>query len=635
MRAPSTLFRVGQSLALICGTSHVVAASQQARGAETGNSLDGRTYDYVIVGGGTSGLVVANRLTEDRRTTVLVIERGDFDNKPEAIVPWYGNLLDVSVIDFVPSAPNPKLGNAVSSVAVASVVGGGTVVNGMGYIRGSKADYDAWEELGNLGWGWRGLYPYFRKGTTFDPPTPAAVSQWNITWLPEAFGHGPLHLKIPSFQYPDIATFWRALRNQPGVAAPRGANVGNGPGAYWTPSTIDGRTETRATARSAYYDPVYAQRPNLHLVTGQTATEILFRPTSQGDLTAKGIRIVSRADNQTRNVYAKKEVILAAGAVMTPHLLQVSGIGPASVLGAANITVKKDLAGVGANYQDHATTMTRYSLSNQSFPNPDTIFLNATYNATVWAEYLSNKTGPIAGASATTLLLLSLPQLLNNSFSAATSLSSRLLAQPASQYLPDIYSSKPSLLAGFKAQRAILARNFKTNDLSLVAHALLGNGFFPGPLLKPLSRGTLYLNPSDPHSPPIIQFNTLMNPIDGENIASMVRHGRRFFASPEFAPLGEITELVPGSQYQTDKEILDVLTGNADYLWPSLAHPSGTCAMMPLRLGGVVGPDLRVHGVKRLSVVDASVMPLVPGGALQATVYAVAEKAADLIKARG
>ena len=189
-------------------------------------------------------------------------------------------------------------------------------------------------------------------------------------------------------------------------------------------------------------------------------TEILFHPGH--DLTAKGVRITSRLDGKIRNVYAKKEVILAAGAVMTPQLLQVSGLGPAKILGAANITVKKDMPGLGANYQDHATTMTRYTLANQSFPNPDTIFLNATYNATVWTEYLTNKTGPIAGASATTLLLLSLPQL--SSLSSASSLSARLLSQNPAQYLPPIYSSHPALLTGYKAQRAILAKLLKTKQ---------------------------------------------------------------------------------------------------------------------------------------------------------------------------
>lgn len=197
---------------------------------------------------------------------------------------------------------------------------------------------------------------------------------------------------------------------------------------------------------------------------------------------------------------------------MTPHRLQVSGIGPANVLRAASIAVKKDLPGLGANYQDHATTMTRYTLSNQSFLNPDTIFPNATYNATVWDEYLANKIGPIAAASANTLLLLSFPQ--PSPLSAASSLFVRLL----------------------------------------------GNGFLPGWLLKPLSRGTVYLNASNPRGLPIVQFNTLLNPLDDENIATIVRYGRRFFASPEFGPLGQM-KVVPGTQYTNDREILDVLTG--------------------------------------------------------------------------
>ncbi|KAK3316986.1 hypothetical protein B0H66DRAFT_641715 [Apodospora peruviana] len=594
-----------------------------------GLNVDGKTYDYIVVGGGTSGLVVANRLTEDRRTTVLVIERGYFDDKPEAIIPWYGNLLDTSVLASVPSAPNPKLNNATFPVSVAAVVGGGSVVNGMGYIRGSKSDYDAWEELGNPGWGWDGLYPYFRKSTTFDPTAPEAASKFNITYDPRAYGKGPIHLHIPEFQYPDIATFWDVLKHQNSVAIPLGSNIGNGPGAYWTPSTIDARDATRSTSRKGYYDPVNATRTNLRLITGQTVKEILF--SNDKPLTAKGVRIVSALDNKSRNVYARKEVILAAGAVQSPQLLLVSGIGPGVQLRAAGIKVRKDTPAVGANYQDHATTMIRYTLAQQSFPNPDTIFTNATYNDTVWAEYLSNKTGAIAGASATTLLLLSLPQLSN--FSSASSVSARYLAQNPSTYLPSTYSAP--LIEGYKAQRRILAKRLTSTSASVVAHALLGNGFFPGPLLKPLSRGTLVLNASDPYNFPIIQYNTLMNPLDGENIVSIVRHARRFFASPEFVPVSPVMELVPGAQYSTDEQILDALTSDPMVLWPTLGHPSGTCAMMPERLGGCVGPDLKVYGVKGLSVVDASVIPLIPGGALQATVYAVAEKAGDLIKARG
>jgi choline dehydrogenase-like flavoprotein len=255
---------------------------------------------------------------------VLVIERGYFDDKPEATVPWYANGLDTSVMINPQSAPNRELNNATSSVAVAAVVGSGSVVNGMGYARGSKADYDAWEELGNPGWGWKGLLPYFRKSTTFAPPSPDVAKHWNMTWDPAVYGNGPLHTHISHFQYSDIGIVWDALRSQPGLPLPPSANAGFGPGAYWSPSTIDARTMTRATARSAYYDTVNATRQNLRLVTGQTATQILFHHGKP--LKAKGVRLVSRLDKTVSNVFARKEVIISAGAIQTPQLLQASGI---------------------------------------------------------------------------------------------------------------------------------------------------------------------------------------------------------------------------------------------------------------------------------------------------------------------
>ncbi|KAK5659097.1 hypothetical protein OQA88_1187 [Cercophora sp. LCS_1] len=622
------MWHTTRAISALC-LAGAIAVAQAAHAGHDTRSSGTDSYDYIIVGGGVSGLVVANRLTEDPRTSVLVIERGYFDDKPQAIVPYYANELDVSVLISPESAPNAKLNNSTSSVAVPAVVGGGSVVNGMGYNRGSKADYDGWEALGNPGWGWKGLYPYFRKSTTFDPPTAQAASEFNITWDASAYGRGPLRTHIPSFQYSDIAAFWDAFEEEPGVTVSPAANTGIATGAFWTPSTIGARDMTRSTARKAYYDTVNATRPNLHLLTGQTADEILFDPLKP--LTAAGVRIVSRLDNSVRNVYAKKEVILAAGAIQTPQLLQVSGIGPASVLQAAGITVRKDAPSVGANFQDHATTLMIFAVSNQSFPNPDTITTNATYNATVWDEYLSNKTGPIAAASATTILYFSRPQL--DTPAAAAGVVSRLLAQNPTDFLPSIYSASAALLRGFRAQRDILAKQFNSSSAAIVTHPFRGNGFTPAPLLKPVSRGTVTLNPADPHGLPVVQFNTLMNPTDGENVVAIVKRLRRFWQNPKLAYLSPV-EFAPGPQFQTDEEILGALTSNQLIFWPSLAHPAGTCAMMPERLGGCVSPDLKVYGVKNLRVVDASVLPLIPGAALQATVYAVAEKAADLIKDR-
>ncbi|KAK4151279.1 pyranose dehydrogenase 3 [Chaetomidium leptoderma] len=624
--------KVGLSLAWCAAIGSVAVGAAH-------NNIDGSVYDYVIVGGGISRLVVANRLTEDRRTSVLVIERGYFDDKPEAIVPWYANQLDDSVMIRPESAPNPELNNTTSSVAVAAVVGGGSVVNGMGYGRGSKADYDAWEELGNPGWGWGGMLPYFRKSTTFTPPSPEVVKHWNITWDPSVYGNGPLRTQISDFQYPDIAVFWDALRRQPGLDIPPSANAGFGPGAFWAPLSIDARTMTRSTARSAYYDPVHATRGNLRLLTGQTAAEILFHPGKP--LRAKGIRIVSRSDGTVRNVYAKKEVVLAAGAIQTPQLLQTSGIGPASVLQAAGVQVKKDLPSVGANLQDHPTALLLFKLSNQSFPNPDTITTNATYNATVWAEYLANKTGPISTANGNTIAYYSLPQLFlpdgggASTSTSANDIATRLLSQNATSHLPPIYHTTPSLLHGYLAQRAILAARFNSTTSAITCTPFSGNGVTPSLLLKPLSRGTVTLDPASSNNGlPHVQYNTFQNPLDQETVLSIIRHRRSFWATIPSA-LQPIEELAPGAQYQTDSELLTKLRADRSLFWPSLAHPCGTCAMMPETRGGCVGADLRVYGVRGLRVVDASVMPLIVGSALQATVYAVAEKAADIIKGDG
>lgn len=322
-----------------------------------------------------------------------------------------------------------------------------------------------------------------------------------------------------------------------------------------------------------------------------------------------------------------KLVILAAGAVQTPQLLQVSGIGPKEVLEAAGIKVKKDLQSVGANLQDHATVIMQFNLSNQQFPNPDSIINNATYNASVWEEYFTSHTGPIASGRSGVAAFLSLQQITTE----AGAIAAKLLSQKAIDFLPSIYRFPP-LLRGFEAQRKILAKRFTSNTSGVAGYPHRGNGAAPMPFHKPTSRGTITLNLTNPHELPVVQFNTLQNPIDTAIVLAIVKRARAFWKSPELAHFNPV-EISPGARYQTDEQLLGAL--KAGPLLPTLAHPVGTCAMMPENLGGCVGSDLKVYGVKGLRVVDASIIPLIQAPVLQAGVYAIGEKAADIIKGRG
>ena len=516
------------------------------------------------------------------------------------------------------SAPVPNLNNAQFSVIVPNVVGGGSIVNGMVYDRGARADYDAWEKLGNPGWNFNGLLPYFKRSTTFTPPSPAKAREFDMTWDPAAYGNGPVQITLTNFQFPDLKPFWAAWKTE-GVPLPKDPNLGQAVGAYWTPSNTDVRDGTRSSSTKAYYKP-NASRPNLRLLTGQTVTQILF-----DGLTAKGVRYVSK-DNKVTDVFARKEVILAAGAIATPKLLQSSGIGPKSVLQAAGVTVKKDLPAVGANFQDHPWAIMLFNLNNTSFPDPNTINVNATYNASVWQEYNQYHTGQIATSRGNTLTFLSLPQVT----SAFQAIVKKLKSQNPLTYLPSIYGSNTALLNGFKAQRDILIKSLGGNDGAVVEYPVPAGGFGTLALQKPLSRGTIGLDPANPSGPPIVQYNTLMNPVDTDVLVASVRRNRKYWSNAllkKFSPV----ETLPGAQASTDQQIIDAFKG---LLQPSFAHPSGSCAMMSENLGGCVSSQLLVYGTKKLSIVDASILPLIPACHLQATMYGVAEKAADIIKSR-
>ncbi|KAF2036525.1 alcohol oxidase [Setomelanomma holmii] len=604
------------------------ALPQTNKGGQNQQDINGKTFDYIIVGGGLTGLVVANRLSEQSDKTVLVLENGYINDDISTQVPTFANTINSKLMYDITSAPDVNVGGKTYPVYVGNVVGGGSVVNGMAFDRASAADYDAWEQLGNLGWNWDSLLYYFKKSTTFTPPSVANVKEFGITYDASYYGsNGPVQASFPNFEYQDTKNIWAAFKAE-SVPLPNEHAAGTAVGAFWVPTSLQPKTQTRSSAKNAYYDAVKS-RTNLILATGIKANEILFDQSILSLVSPKatGIQYISRSDNSVGRVYAQREVILAAGSVFTPQLLQLSGIGPRDILNAAGIKVKKDLSSVGANMQDHPNANVIFDIKNLA---PVNIFStqDPNFNASAWKEYETQRTGPLTQAHGSSLAFLSLTSIT----SKASQIVQTLKAQNILSFLPAIYNKDQNLLRGILRQRDIIANLHASLNAAVGEIPMTPFGMAISALQRPVSRGWVNIDPKNKYGNPVVQFNTFSNPVDRQILVEMVRWTRQHWAKKELA-MYEPVEVSPGVQYQTDDEIINALI-QQNGLAASFAHMSGTCSMMPELLGGCVGSDLTVYGTRQLSVVDASIIPLIPATHMQATMYAVAEKAADIIKAR-
>jgi choline dehydrogenase-like flavoprotein len=341
--------------------------------------------------------------------------------------------------------------------------------------------------------------------------------------------------------------------------------------------------------------------------------------------TAVGISMTSLLDGEIAIARARKEVVMAAGPVFSVNLLHKSGIGPRDMLDNAGIEIVQDLPGVGSNFQDHPTAYMTWNLTEDTFPRPELLMTNVSFFAEAEDEYYTNRTGPLIQAHGNDAAFLSLHTI----SASAAEIVAAIEAQNTSQYLPSTYD--PTSAKGYAAQHAILVSRFNSTKSAMYEMTFNGGKSVVNAFQKPLSRGTISLNMSDPALGPLVDYNTLANPIDGLLTVAMLNYTRRYFETSSMATLGAV-EVVPGASYASTDQILEVFKGGV--LAPSFSHPSCANPMMPLELGGVVSPELLVYGVERLSVVDSSIMPMIPATHLCGTVYAIAEKAADLIKER-
>ncbi|WP_088710565.1 GMC family oxidoreductase [Noviherbaspirillum denitrificans] len=523
-------------------------------------------YDYVIVGGGTAGCLLANRLSADPLVTVLLLEAGGKDNSPWVHVP-VGYLYCVSnpTTDWCFRTAN-EAGLKARSIEYArgKVLGGCSTINGMVYIRGQARDYENWRASGNAGWGWEEVLPYFKRHEDFvqgESAEHGIGGEWRVE---EQRAHWP------------IVNEFRDACIELGIPLTpcfnRGDNFGVG---YFH---VNQRRGVRVNASKAFLHSAKG-RENLHVVTHAQAKSIQFQ-----ERRASGLTFDHRG--QECQVHARREVVLCAGSICTPQLLELSGVGQLERLRALGIKPILDLPGVGENLQDHLQIPLVYKVKNASTLNElsDTL----AGKAQIAAEYALKRSGPMSMHS-------SQLGVFTKSDPSQTSANIQFHVQPFSvDRFGDSLHSFPAITVS-------------------VCN------------LRPTSRGSVHATSPDFQSPPKIQPNYLSTQEDRKVLVDSIRIARKILGARALAT-HEPEEIQPGLQYQSDAE----LELAAAELATTKFHPVGTARMGRDHMA-VVDERLRVHGLTGLRIVDASVMPSITSGNTNGPTLMIAEKAAEMI----
>ncbi|KAI9786522.1 MAG: hypothetical protein M1816_007904 [Peltula sp. TS41687] len=608
-------------LALAVSYAHSAPAGPQTvnGGSVLGSSFGvpgNQTFDYVIIGGGTAGLALANRLSENPAFSVAVIEAGGFyelDNSNISQIPLYAGLgtdkapgIYNPLIDWgFATVPQEGADNSVIHYARGKCLGGSSARNYMAYQIGTKKSYDMWAEaVGDTSYSWDSLSPYFKKSQDFGPPDRSkraanATPEYDPRSLRSG---GPLAVTFSNYAQGFASWVQKGLA-EIGIKPTAGFTSGSLFGSSYVLETIQPTIQIRESSETAFLEPAL-KRSNLIVFKQSLAKRILF----DGNKVATGVLVDTEGAKYTLS--AKKELILSAGAFQSPQLLMVSGVGPAATLQKYGIPVVADRSGVGQNMWDHVFFGPSYRtnvITASSLGNPQ-------FASQAVSDFVNKQTGILTNSGGDFFAWEKLPSASRKTLSNSTlsSLASFPSDWPEIEYLSVATYMGDNWNYGANAPR-------DSYNYAAVVSALVA----------PLSRGTVSISSADTSDPPVIDPRWLTHPADQAVAVAAYKRVRELFATKAMAP-ALIGEAYPGlNGTQTDGELLAVIRKSFHTVW----HAACTC-----RMGkkddpkAVVDSSAKVIGVQGLRVVDASAFAILPPGHPMSTVYALAEKIADNIK---